>query len=132
MRGLPIVNLKLKVEAVGFKQVGNDQVGILISPWFMNLVVLPGTEAHDHLPQGEEVEWEFPGGKYALTCCRDDALGFYLSAILFRTVADFPDQQMACDIAATILDMLFAEPEDTDGGAPKISRRELFAQLGAS
>ena len=130
MRGLPIVNSRLEVEAVGFRAVGDDQVGILITPWFMNLVVLPGDDSLDEIAQGVEVEWAFPAGDYSLMSCRDDELGAYLTAILFRTVADFPDQDTARAIATTILESIFSAPEEVAQQAPSFSRRELFSRLG--
>jgi len=42
MRDLPIVNSRLAVEAVGFEQWEDKDLGILITPWFMNLVLFPG------------------------------------------------------------------------------------------
>ena len=41
MRDLPIVNPRLAVEAVGFEQWEDQDLGVLITPWFMNLVLLP-------------------------------------------------------------------------------------------
>ena len=131
MRGLPIVNTALDVEAVGFREIGDDQVGVLITPWFMNLVVLPGGDAYRDMAQGEEVEQIFPAGNYSFTVCRDEALGSYLTAILFRTVAAFPDQDTARDIATTILEKLFATPRSDGKQAPRFSRRDLFSRLGA-
>ena len=128
---MPIVNPQLDVEAVGFRAHGDDEVGILITPWFMNLVILPGPGTRLGIAQGDEIAWTLPAGDYAMTCCRDDALGDYLTAVLFRTVADFPDQATARDIAKTILEMIFTPPETVAGQAPRFSRRELFSRLGA-
>ena len=131
MRGLPIVNANLDVEAVGFSEVDGHQLGVLITPWFMNLVVLPASEDYCGKEQGEDVEWTLPAGDYTLTTCHDEVLGGYLTAVLFRTVADFPDQGTARDVAATVLEMLFEAPQPAASTGRKLSRRELFAQLGA-
>jgi [NiFe] hydrogenase assembly HybE family chaperone len=56
MRDLPIVNPKLAVEAVGFDQWEEKDLGILITPWFMNLVLLPDSDRLVDLPQGDRVE----------------------------------------------------------------------------
>ena len=42
MQGMPFVNRALRVEAVDFRAWDDHQVGVLITPWFMNLILLPG------------------------------------------------------------------------------------------
>jgi [NiFe] hydrogenase assembly HybE family chaperone len=41
MQGIPILNNMLKVQALGFQEYQGRIVGILITPWLMNLVMLP-------------------------------------------------------------------------------------------
>ena len=42
MRDLPFYNSNLEVEAFGFSEFNDGSlIGVLITPWFMNLVVLP-------------------------------------------------------------------------------------------
>ena len=41
VKGLPIYNPTLAVEAVGFREHEGRQVGVIVTPWFMNLTVLP-------------------------------------------------------------------------------------------
>ncbi|WP_059287489.1 [NiFe]-hydrogenase assembly chaperone HybE [Aquitalea magnusonii] len=45
MQGIPILNPALQVEAIGFQQWGGPQgrlwAGVLLTPWFMNLLLLP-------------------------------------------------------------------------------------------
>ena len=40
MRGLPFYNEALSVEAVGFERFGDAWLGVLITPWFMNLMLV--------------------------------------------------------------------------------------------
>lgn len=128
MRGMPIANSRLSVEAVGFKEVDGHVIGILITPWFMNLVLLPGTnEFHGH-EQGSEVAYALPAGPYEFTVSHDVQLGIYLTAVMFRTMADFPDQDTACDVAKTVLELLHREPDSACIAPRKFSRRELFGQ----
>jgi [NiFe] hydrogenase assembly HybE family chaperone len=129
MKGLPFVHPKLEVEAVGFAPWEDHELGILITPWFMNLVVLPGGAQYDGLPQGEEVEFRFPSGPCYFTVNQDEALGTYLSAVLFRVVVDFPSQAFAREVAVEALASLLAlPPVDT----PKISRRYVISGLHSS
>jgi [NiFe] hydrogenase assembly HybE family chaperone len=130
MRDLPIVNPLLAVEAVGFEQWEDQDLGVLITPWFMNLVLLPDSQRLADLPQGERVECRFPSGPCELTVYQDEELGSYLAAVLFRTVADFPDQDVARAVAEEALANVLAEPSGNDGG--KVSRRGLLTGLRAS
>lgn len=131
MQGIPIINPRLSVEAVGFTNFDGDSVGVLITPWFMNLVLLPGTDEFHERDQGAEAEFAFPAGRYAFTIAHDDQIGTFLTAVLFRSVTEFADQEMARDVAETVLEMLFEAPQPAASSGRKLSRRELFAQLGA-
>jgi [NiFe] hydrogenase assembly HybE family chaperone len=130
MQDLPIVNPALEVEAVGFEQWEDKDLGVLITPWFMNLVLLPDSERLVDLPQGERVECRFPSGPCELTVYHDEDLGSYLAAVLFRTVADFPDQDIARSVAEEALAQVLAEPGEE--AAETVSRRGLLTGLRAS
>ncbi|MCH5376759.1 MAG: [NiFe]-hydrogenase assembly chaperone HybE [Planctomycetes bacterium] len=132
-RGLPIINPSLEVEAVGFRPLDEHEFGALITPWFINLVLLPGTGRWDDSPQGSICNIEFPGGKVDFTVSHDEELGTTLSAAMFGTVADFPEQAMARDIAGETLRLLFSKPQiDDDAKGARMTRRELFRNLGSA
>lgn len=130
MRDLPIVNPKLSVEAVGFDQWEDKDLGILITPWFMNLVLLPDSDRLADVPQGEQIECRFPSGPCELTVYQDEELGSYLAAVLFRTVADFPDQETARAVAEEALAQIVTKAPQKE--AEKVSRRGLLTGLRAS
>jgi len=55
----------LAVETVGFRPWQGKQVGVLILPWAINLVVLPETdEKFQPLRLDERQCWRFPSGDY--------------------------------------------------------------------
>lgn len=133
MQGLPIVNPRLTVEAVDDRPLGDHAFCVLITPWFMNMIVLPGTSEWSRLPRGESVTVALPAADYEFTVCRDDELdGCYLSAVLFRSMTDFPDQTTARDVAAEVARQLFVTPPDDDAGKREtgVTRRDLFALRG--
>ena len=130
MQDLPIVNRRLSVEAVGFEQWEDQDLGVLITPWFMNLVLLPDSGRLADLPQGDRIECRFPSGPCELTVCHDEELGSYLAAVLFRTVADFPDQDIARAVAEEALAQILTDPPDKETG--QVSRRGLLTGLRAS
>lgn len=125
MRDLPIVNARLKVEGVGFQQFEDHQLGVLITPWFMNLVLMPGDDGWRDKPQGDSLTVDFPSGPIEFTISQDEALGTYLTAVLFRSVSDMPDQTTAREIALEVMKNLF-EPAKSERS---MSRRELLTGL---
>lgn len=139
MAGLPLCNPDLEVEAVGFRVFEEYRLGVLITPWCMNLVLLSEDDAWREWEQGSDSEWTFPAGPYEFTTCRDEVLPTYLSAVLFRTVQDFPDQETARAVAAEIMERLFAAVDTADepagnavGDGKRVSRRALLRGLGRS
>ncbi len=107
MQDLPIFNPNLKVEAVGFTPWQGRLLGVLITPWFMNLVLLPGAQDDwSELASGTSETWELPAGEYEFTVTADDALGVHQSLSLFTTVIDFPDQQTARAVAQEITERI--------------------------
>ncbi len=132
MRDMPFVNPELEVEAIGFRDFEGHQLGVLLTPWFMNLVLLPGSDDFDEYAQGSAYRWSLPEGSYDFNVCRDRDLGTYMTAVLFRTVADFPDQDTARSIALEIMQRLFEPGDGSAGGGRRLTRRELFGALGES
>jgi len=128
MQGLPVVNAALKVEAVGFQAFDDYQLGVLITPWFMNLVLLPGADDWAGSAQGDTSSISFPSGPIEFVCSHDPELGTYLSAVLFRNVLDVENQRTARRLANEIMNNLMQPPR----GQRAISRRDLLTGLRTS
>lgn len=133
MQGLPFYNGRLSVEAVGFRPWEGRLLGVLITPWFMNLILLPGSEDEWHrCPQGSKSQWKFPAGTYELSASRLEDADTHLSAALFSTVQDFPDQTTAREVAREVLVHLFQEASSKNDSSSdgrqcrRVSRRELL------
>jgi len=127
MVGLPILNPRLSVEVVAPRALDVKQICVLITPWFMNLILRSGAGAWDNAGEGELLSIDLPHESLDFTVCRDDDIGTYLSAVLFRTMTDFPDQQTATEIAAETMRRLFSQA-GKPAGKP-IGRRALFTGL---
>ena len=132
IRDLPIVNTALDIEAVGFQPLEEHLLGVLLTPWFMNLFLLPGTERWDDRRQGSACVVELPGGNVEFRVSHEEALGTILSAALFSTVADFPNQEIAREVAKETLRLLFDSTAAATQEQPerRMSRRALLKQLG--
>jgi [NiFe] hydrogenase assembly HybE family chaperone len=126
MQGLPFVNAKLNVEAVGFREFQDFEVGVLITPWFMNLILLPGADVSAGVDQGHKINACFPCGDIEFTAAQDEELGLYFSAVLFSTVTDIPDQATARELATEVMKGMFDSKEQSQ----VLSRRSLFTTAG--
>ncbi|MDA8152869.1 MAG: [NiFe]-hydrogenase assembly chaperone HybE [Acidithiobacillus sp.] len=127
-RGLSFFRSRLAVEAVGFRPWQSCQMGVLITPWFMNLIILPGPGMDwSAFPVGTQRRWHFPSGSYEFTVGYIGNLGPYQSCALFSPVPDFADQAAACAAAWSALDTLFTPPDSELGRlARPLSRRRFL------
>lgn len=122
MRGLPIVNAVLSVQAVGFKRFGEDWCGVLITPWFMNLLLLPGADSIWRNQQaGTKIDKFFPYGTFEFTLASEVQLGTYALCSLFSPMFQFENQAAALAAAQAAVQGLLAEVEPRG-----VSRRELL------
>jgi [NiFe] hydrogenase assembly HybE family chaperone len=122
MRDLPVVNASLSVQAVGFNRFGEDWLGVLITPWFMNLMLLPGPNSHWRTQQpGTKIEKHFPYGVFEFTLGSEPQMGIYALCSLFSPMFQFENQVAALAAAQSALQGLLAE------AAPRnVSRRDLL------
>ncbi|MBK8687897.1 MAG: [NiFe]-hydrogenase assembly chaperone HybE [Betaproteobacteria bacterium] len=117
MRGLGFVNPALEVEAVGFAPWEDCWLGVMLTPWFMNLALLPRDPARwQPLAVGEKRSYCFPAGVYEFIGAVDAIVGDYQMCSLFSPVLEFDDQATARRVAElareALLDAQNAEPHD--------------------
>ncbi|HYN77889.1 MAG TPA: [NiFe]-hydrogenase assembly chaperone HybE [Lamprocystis sp. (in: g-proteobacteria)] len=139
MAGLPILNPDLAVKLVGLRAWAGGWVGVLVTPWMMNLIALPGANGADRPgAAGSQRGRAFTSGEYQFTAGADPVIGRYETCSLFSPMGTFPDQETAVATAESILTLLLdAPPADTAQPAPDhppqrtLSRRGLLrAALG--
>jgi [NiFe] hydrogenase assembly HybE family chaperone len=127
MRDVPIVNRALHVEAVGFRGWQGRPVGVLVSPWFMNLILLPGPgEDWSGGVPGAKALIDFPSGTYEFIWNARGALGPYKACSLFSPMTEFASQLQATDCARAVMGALFdpANRAETDRAAEIRAARE--------
>ncbi len=123
MHDMPFVNRELTVEVVGFQRWRGDWVGAAISPWFLNLFVLPGGgELWSDLPSGERCNIAFPVGELEFIADDDVAaeIPAYQYCALITQVSQFASQEAARAVAAEALKMIFVAPPV----APSVAKQE--------
>jgi [NiFe] hydrogenase assembly HybE family chaperone len=104
MRDLPIYNAALKVAAIGFRALDDCAFGVVVTPWFMNLVRLPLDPRATALSQGDAVARSLPAGTLEFTVGRLDGFGAIESCSLFSPMFGFADQPAAETAAAAALE----------------------------
>lgn len=123
MAGIPILHPGLRVQAVGFEADGDAAaVGVLVTPWFMNLVWLPLVPGDDALPVGATRDRRVGRETFPFLGAHEAGFGAYESCSLFSPMADFANHDAAIATARAVLDEL-RRPEPP---APVSSRRALL------
>jgi [NiFe] hydrogenase assembly HybE family chaperone len=101
MDGLNFVNPAIEVEAVAFAPWESHWLGAMVTPWCINLMLLPrDASGWTSLPQGRKLRYAFPAGEYEFISSRDDAVGEYQMCSLISPVLELPDHATACEVAA--------------------------------
>ena len=132
MRGVPILNRALRVQAVGFEPVSDATavaVGVLVTPWFMNLVWLPVDAQDDDLAlPGATRERTVGNERFPFIGAVEPGFGRYEVCSLFSPMGEFADQDSAVATAQAVLDELRRAPP----AAPVPSRRVLLLGRAAA
>jgi [NiFe] hydrogenase assembly HybE family chaperone len=101
MDGLTFVNPAIEVEAVGFAPWESHWLGVMVTPWCINLMLLPrDASAWTSLPQGQKLSYRFPAGDYDFISSRDETVGEYQMCSLISPVLEIPDHATAREVAA--------------------------------
>ncbi|MGV6819566.1 MAG: [NiFe]-hydrogenase assembly chaperone HybE [Parvularcula sp.] len=99
MADVPVMNDALEVAALGFDRFNNEPLGVLITPWFMNLVILPDAEETGEIKTGDKVQRALPAGMIEFIVTVDEELGPLLMCSLFSPMFEFSDQAAAVETA---------------------------------
>lgn len=110
MAGLPLLQPGLRVQAVDFMRWHGQWLGALVTPWFLNLVLVPGdAQGWRSVADGERVFHRFGAGDFAFLGGHEDEVGEFQTCSLVSPMADFADQAAACATARAALRMLHVE-----------------------
>lgn len=122
MAGVPMLNPVLQVQALGFRPWGQHWLGVLVTPWFMNLVLFPRQPAHwQAIGERESRHYVFPAGVFEFIGSRDAELGDYQACSLFSPMFEFKDHAAAHDTAVAALAALFDPASRPGSDAPAVS-----------
>lgn len=114
MAGLPACNPALRVELVGLREWRGLHLSVLVAPWAVNLLLLPGEQALPRLGPDQRQRWKFPSGEYDFMGSADAALGAVQFCSLISPPLELASQAEARVLALAALDALL-EPADNTG-----------------
>ena len=112
MADVPICNERLAVEAVGFRPCGALALGVVVTPWFMNVVLAPRGDAL--LPAaspGATMPVILPAGRIDFVVGALDDFGPVWTCSLFSPMDEFADQDGARATAAAAIAALTDSPD---------------------
>jgi [NiFe] hydrogenase assembly HybE family chaperone len=136
MADVPILNSALAVEAVDFQRWQGHWLGIVVTPWCMSLLLVPGS-AEGWISTGENKRRfvRFPAGDFAFLGSAEGELGEYQSCPLFSPMGQFSTQSEATMTARAALVAMLTTPQQAEAAAkppqpdhePSLSRRRFLA-----
>lgn len=138
MHDLPFVNGALAVESVGFQRLDGDWLGVVITPWFINLLLVSGGgQLWGDIPAGERRYLSLPCGTMQFIADDDPDIGPYQYCPLIAPVDQLKDMATARLVAADAIRTVFATPPAAPEtpAAPEpaekvpVSRRGFFRRL---
>jgi [NiFe] hydrogenase assembly HybE family chaperone len=127
MEGVPILNEKLEVAALGFEPWQENALGVLLTPWFMNLVLVPLDQEKfiESAPEiGEKRLLNLPAGQVEFILFFEEGFGWSLSCSLFSPMFGFEDQAAALETAQAALDEILNEAAELE--EPEQEMRDIW------
>lgn len=131
MRDLPFYNAALEVEAFDFFPLGDDDLaGVLITPWFMNLVVLPRQPvAMEPQRCGEIRRIALPGGERSFLYGGDPVVGALWAHSLHSPMQKFATQDQARSEARLRLAQVMSRPQPLPAAPANTGRRAFLTGM---
>ncbi|MEO8120584.1 MAG: [NiFe]-hydrogenase assembly chaperone HybE [Rhodoferax sp.] len=137
MAGIPILNPALRVEALGFELCEGDgaeaggphgAVGVLLTPWFMNLVWFSLDRIDQPTRAGTSRAHQVGSECFDFIAGHEAAFGSYEACSLFSPMFEFPDQAAASATGAAVLAALRQPPAAVPVATPALAIKEAAAQ----
>jgi [NiFe] hydrogenase assembly HybE family chaperone len=128
MQGMPVCNPALVVEAVDFRELDGRRLGVIVTPWFMNLTVLPADADRSAWRDGAAARIAVPSGLYDFIVSGAGDAGLIATRSLFSLMHEFADQDSAHAAAAAAVEALFEPPPPISPRPvqPVMSRRRFL------
>lgn len=128
MADLPMYNPVLEVACVGFQPYAEREIGVLVTPWCMNLILFPAKSdcwaAWGEAEIGNKQMIVLPSGQYEGIFGWNELTGGFISCSLFSPMFEFSEQAIAVATAEEVMNALF----DSANEAPTDRQQAFRAQ----
>ncbi|MCP4487918.1 MAG: [NiFe]-hydrogenase assembly chaperone HybE [Gammaproteobacteria bacterium] len=115
MQGIPILNPAIEIQAVGFQHYRGRVLGVIITPWLMNVVILPAEdEDWSHIELGHKQPRKFPSKILKFMVNHIEGIGSCQTHSLYSPMRDFACHEQALNMALDFLETLMIEKELTE------------------
>ena len=114
MAGVPVLNPALGVAMRGLRRLGEDWVGVLVTPWFMAFIQIAAEPQQRRI--GEKCDLVLPSGRYQAIWNHEPQLGGFWSCSLFSPMFEFADQEAALATADAALAEMLGKPGEDEPG----------------
>lgn len=126
MLALPFYHRDIQVKSIDFQLFEEQWIGVVLTPWMMNIVILPGpTQIWPQRQIGDKLGLQFPRGKVLFIVGEMDEIGQYLSCSvkspLDQHIGALIYEQLAQDV---LKDLLGQKEPDSD--APENPKRRFI------
>jgi len=139
MQDLPFLHRDLGVEAIGFTRHEGDWLGVVVTPWFLNLfLIFGGGRLWEDISAGQRRLVGLPCGTLQFIADDDPDLGPYQYCPLIAPVTDLPDMAAARQAAQDALAAVFTlppepaaetPPPEAEAAQPQFSRRGFLRRV---
>lgn len=111
---------RVHVQAVGFHKWKYFWLGIIVTPWCMNVILAKGQPSKwKSIPEGRRLHYPFPAGIYDFISVKDRILGEYQMCSLMSPLEEVvSDHDMAVEIAKAALEELMKPEQEPELGEP--------------
>jgi [NiFe] hydrogenase assembly HybE family chaperone len=115
MQDIPLLNPALSVQTVGFQRYQGRSLGVLITPWMMNLLMFPADdEEWSELKLGDKQHHRLPANEYRFMVNEIDGIGICLTHSIYSPMGEFMNQEHAVAAADSFMRTLMVEVEEPD------------------
>ena len=129
MRDLPVYNKRLDIQIVGLRRWSEGLLGIVATPWCMNIVLLPSAgeprAGEPRRMEGTARGLNFPAGCYSFIAGQLPEVGALETCSLFSPMEQFDDPDVVRLVAEHAIKGLFEAPQPA-ADTSAMGRREFL------
>lgn len=126
MKEMPFIHPGVKVEIHGFEVYEDQWVGVVLTPWMMSALILPGPDQEWPVRKvSHKLGLKFPRGDLTFVVGEIEGVGQYLTCSLMSPLDKSTNPVVLSQLAQNSLNELLTAPE-ADNDAPKSLKRRFF------